>query len=584
MMLLLLTLLQDADRRVLFLTHSAGYEHSVVKRDGDSLSHAERLLTEEAPFAVVATKDCSLINADDLAKYDAVVFYTTGELPIDSAALLEFVRAGGGFVGIHPATDTLYKQSDYGDLVGGYFNGHPWHEKVGVVVEDPTHPAAAHLGAGFEIVDEIYQFRDLRAGSHVILRLDPDRTDMTQGAIEGDAFPLAWTRRVGLGRVFYTALGHREDVWSNPAFMTHLVEGIRWTFGQDDEGFDVIFDGVHTAGWKQAGPGGFAVEDGVARPHGGMGLWYYEHEYENFILKLEFRQEAIGSNSGVYVRFPDPEGDPWNPVKQGYEIQIAGDKPAKNSTGAIYDFKAADEVPLKPAGEWNEYEIIAIGQDYGVRLNGRLINTYTGNRSLRGRIGLQNHDDESIVEYRNVRVKPLSVDAAAYLVLFEGDAKGWRMAGPGEFHLKDGVLTADGGMGLFWHERAFKDFTLLLDWRVEKPENNSGVFVRFPDPGDDPWVAVKEGYEIQICDTADAKHRTGSIYDFKDASDVPTHKPGEWNHYEITVIGQRYTVRVNGKVVNEFEGDRGAEGRVGLQNHDPGSPVSFRNVRVVEYK
>lgn len=580
MMMLLFALLQDDDRRVLFLTHSAGYEHSVVHREGDALSHAERLLTEQAPFAVTATKDCSLINAKELEKYDAVVFYTTGEIPIDLDALTAFVRNGGGFVGIHPGTDTLYKQSDYGDLVGGYFNGHPWHEKVGVLVDDPTHPSAAHLGAGFEITDEIYQFRDLRPGSNVILRLDPARTDMSKG--KGDAFPLAWTRRVGLGRVFYTALGHREDVWTDARFMQHLIGGIRWTFAQDDEGFDRILGG---GGWRQAGPGGFNVKDGVATPFGGMGLWYYDTEYENFILKLEFRQETIGSNSGVFVRFPAPGDDPWVAVKEGYEIQIAGDKPAKNSTGAIYDFKAADEIPLRPAGEWNEYEITVIGQQYTVRLNGRLINTYTGERGARGRIGLQNHDDESIVEYRNVRVKPLPADAAAYHVLFDGrDTKGWAMAGPGEFHLKDGVLTADGGMGLFWHASSFKNFTLLLDWRVEEAEDNSGVFVRFPDPCDDPWVAVKEGYEIQICDTADAKHRTGSIYDFKDASDVPTHKPGEWNHYEITVIGQRYTVRVNGVVVNEFEGERSAEGCVGLQNHDPESRVSYRNVRVVELK
>jgi hypothetical protein len=97
-------------------------------------------------------------------------------------------------------------------------------------------------------------------------------------------------------------------------------------------------------------------------------------------------------------------------------------------------------------------------------------------------------------------------------------------------------------------------------------------------------VAVKEGYEIQICDAAPAKHRTGSVYSFQDASALPTRPPGEWNHYEIRVVGQHYTVRVNGVTVNEYDGDRSERGHVGLQNHDDESRVSFRNVRVTELR
>jgi hypothetical protein len=354
----------------------------------------------------------------------------------------------------------------------------------------------------------------------------------------------------------------------------------------DDEGFTVIFDGKTADGWKQAGPGGFTVAGGAATPHGGMGLWYYEaKKYRNFILKLEFNQEKISSNSGVYVRFPRVDGDPWIPVREGYEIQIAGDKPSKNSTGSIYDFQAAESIPLKPAGEWNEYEIAAVGQHYTIRLNGLRINTYTGSRALEGMIGMQNHDDKSIVRYRNVRVMELPDNAESYHILFDGSGvKGWKQAGPGSLELKDGVLTTKGGMGLFWNEAAFGDFILLLDWKSAKPEANSGVFVRFPDPGNDPWVAVHKGYEIQICDPAPAKHRTGSVYSFQDATEVPTKPAGEWNHYEIRAEGQRYTVRVNGKPVCDYTGDRGLEGRIGLQNHDDGSVVGFRNVRVAALK
>jgi len=164
-----------------------------------------------------------------------------------------------------------------------------------------------------------------------------------------------------------------------------------------------------------------------------------------------------------------------------------------------------------------------------------------------------------------------------------GPLDGWKMAGPGAFVIEDGTLKATGGMGLLWYAvESYEDFRLELEWSVEEPGDNSGVFVRFPDPGDDPWVAVNEGYEIQICDATSPKHRTGSVYSFGASSHVPTKPPGEWNHYSIEVVGQNYTVRVNGETVNRFLGFRSAKGYVGLQNHDDGSPVRFRNIRVTK--
>jgi 3-keto-disaccharide hydrolase len=160
-------------------------------------------------------------------------------------------------------------------------------------------------------------------------------------------------------------------------------------------------------------------------------------------------------------------------------------------------------------------------------------------------------------------------------------ASEWRMAGPGEFVVEGDTLYAQGGMGLYWYaEREFKDFTLELEWKVTDASNNSGVFVRFPDPGNDPWIAVNQGYELQICDTADDKHNTGSVYSFQGPSAVPTKPVGEWNRYTITVVGQLYTISVNGQKVNQYTGDRTLKGYIGLQNHDDGSPVRYRNIRV----
>jgi hypothetical protein len=177
---------------------------------------------------------------------------------------------------------------------------------------------------------------------------------------------------------------------------------------------------------------------------------------------------------------------------------------------------------------------------------------------------------------------------AKWLDLFNGkDMTGWRMAGKGNFTVEDGALVTHGGMGMLWYEgRKFRNFTLQVEWKANHKCNNSGVFVRFPDKSDDPWYAVNNGYEIQIDDCAEKglMFQTGSIYSFHPATKVASRPAGEWNVFEITVVGQRYTVKLNGEKVNEFEGARATEGYVGLQNHDLISRVSFRRVRVKEIK
>ncbi len=412
--------------RVLFLTHSAGYVHRVVKRAlPDELSHAERRLVEAVGerFEVTATQDVAYLGK--LATFDAVVFYTTGELPVDDATkkgLIQFVRNGGGFVGIHCATDTFYEYAPYGEMTGAYFDGHPWNQKVRIRVEDQEHPATKHLGHAFEIHDEIYQFKAWsRADATVLLSLDVKSVDLeTMGVKRADKdFATAWCKEFGEGRVFYTALGHHPHNWEDERFLTHVVEGIAWSMAEpeppierkpDADGFVPLFDAtVGARGWKQAGPGRFEVADGVATPVGGMGLWYFDEVFEDFVLRLEFRQNAVHANSGVFVRFPRVNGDPWLPVNEGYEIQIQGDEPSKHNTGAVYTFKAPSKVTLKTPGEWNAMEIRCEGQTYAVWLNGERINEYVGDRATKGMIGLQNHQDwkNSVVCFRNVRIKEL---------------------------------------------------------------------------------------------------------------------------------------------------------------------------------
>jgi cytochrome c len=180
-----------------------------------------------------------------------------------------------------------------------------------------------------------------------------------------------------------------------------------------------------------------------------------------------------------------------------------------------------------------------------------------------------------------------------YTSLFDGTSASvarWRQAGPGGFvHAPDCTLRSYGGLGLYWYDQGFTDYILKLDWKLAG-DDNSGVFVGFPNPGDDPWVAVNEGYEIQI-DATDAPDRTtGAIYGFQSADlaarDAALKPPGQWNSYEIVVRGQMIAVHLNGTKINQYVNSDPARMRapsyIGIQNHGSGDRVSFRHIRLRE--
>jgi Domain of Unknown Function (DUF1080) len=181
-------------------------------------------------------------------------------------------------------------------------------------------------------------------------------------------------------------------------------------------------------------------------------------------------------------------------------------------------------------------------------------------------------------------------DATNFASIFDGKSlEGWDMAGKGKFVIvrEDKALQSEGGTGLLWYtKKKYNDFVLKLEWKVSKESDNSGVFVRFPYPDDNPSIAVKEGYEIQIDNKADnAIHQTGAIYDFAAPIKKIVLKPlWQWNTMEIHVINQSYNVMINGEKVTEFTGDRLTEGYIGLQAHDDKSKVSFRNIMIKEVK
>ncbi len=217
--------------QLLYFTLSAGYRHDSIPVSREVVT---RLGRNGEAFAVTLSEDVAVFAPDSLSRFAAVMFFTSGELPLSpaqKAGLLAFVKSGRGFVGVHSATDTLYTWPDYLELIGGYFNGHPWHQSATVKVVAPANPLIVGLPRVFALSDEIYQISDFQyRSSEVLLTLDPSSVDLGAAGVHPRFYgwPLAWSRNYGEGRVFYTALGHEAAVWQDERFQRLLLNGIRW--------------------------------------------------------------------------------------------------------------------------------------------------------------------------------------------------------------------------------------------------------------------------------------------------------------------------------------------------------------------
>ena len=181
-------------------------------------------------------------NRKNLDYFDAVMFYTQGDLEISEeqkADLMRFVKEDGkGILVAHSGTDSFRETwPEYIEMVGGAFINHPWHQEIRVRVEDGSHPISRHFPRTFSVTDEIYQLnRYSRDRVRVLLSLDPSSVDLTKKGVQREDrdFALAWVREFGKGRVFTTVLGHRSEVWDNPAIQKMWLEGFRWVVGITD--------------------------------------------------------------------------------------------------------------------------------------------------------------------------------------------------------------------------------------------------------------------------------------------------------------------------------------------------------------
>jgi hypothetical protein len=240
-------------RRLLFFTKSAGFEHSACHREGDQLAHNERVMTEMGEkhgFDVTCTKD-GMVFDSDLDQFDAFFFYTTGDLtqsgtdqqpPMSAKGkerLLAAVAGGKGFLASHCGADTFHsagpareeqKEVDpYIAMLGGEFISHGPQQESRQVIASKTFPGLDGLGRWFDLNDEWYSLKNFPDDLHVILA--QDTLGMDGKDYQRPPYPSTWARRHGQGRVFYTSMGHREDVWTNPIFQQIVLGGLSWAFG-----------------------------------------------------------------------------------------------------------------------------------------------------------------------------------------------------------------------------------------------------------------------------------------------------------------------------------------------------------------
>ena len=238
--------LQSPRKRLLAIGEEKGYRHEAISH---ALATIERLGYDSGLWDTTIRTDTAALtkkkleyNAKNLNDFDAVLFYTGGDLEMDpqqKADFLSFVHDDGkGFVGVHSATITFTSWPEYGEMIGGYFDEHPWGTfDAPIIVEDPSFPGMQQWPRAFVLRDEIYQMKDYsRDRLRVLMRLDPSKLDLKNTKVhraDGD-FAVTWAKNYGKGRVFYSTLGHVPENWDDPRLQQMYTEAIKWALGLID--------------------------------------------------------------------------------------------------------------------------------------------------------------------------------------------------------------------------------------------------------------------------------------------------------------------------------------------------------------
>jgi len=233
-------------KRLLVIGEEKGYRHEAISH---AMATIERMGRESGLWDTVIRTDTECLtkkkleyNAKNLNDFDAVVFYTGGTLEMDDAKKADFLSFihddGKGFVGVHSATITFTQWPEYGEMIGGYFDEHPWGTfEAPIVVEDAAFPGMKQWPKAFTLNDEIYQAKNFsRDNTRVLMRLDAAKLDLNNPRVhrKDKDFAVAWAKMYGKGRVFYSTLGHVEANWDKPEMQTMYRDAIRWALGLVD--------------------------------------------------------------------------------------------------------------------------------------------------------------------------------------------------------------------------------------------------------------------------------------------------------------------------------------------------------------
>ncbi len=436
---------------LLVFTKTEGFRHTSIEPGVEAM----KKICQENGFSLDHSEDASVFTAENLAKYQVMVFLnTTGDILNDAQqqAMESFIRNGGGFVGIHSATDTEYDWPWYGRLVGAYFESHPKVQPAVLHVIDQQHPATEMLPTQWPRTDEWYNFKEMNPEVNVLITLDESTYE---GGKNGEFHPFAWYHDYDGGRAFYTLGGHTEETFSESQFLAHLIGGIKYAAGLESDLYSLknmesnnewksLFDGRTTKGWRnyksETIGSSWVVEDGVlklevepadngrTRAKDGGDIITVD-QFENFELALEWKISECG-NSGIM--FNVVEGADYQRVYHtGPEMQILDNschpdaKIHTHRAGDLYDMIPCSEETVHPPGEWNEVRIKVLNGHTEFYLNGTKVVEFTMfgdewksmiadskfkdmpgfGKFRKGHIALQDHGDE--VAFRNIKIREL---------------------------------------------------------------------------------------------------------------------------------------------------------------------------------
>lgn len=375
--------------------------------------------------------------------------------------------------------------------------------------------------------------------------------------------------------------------------------------------FQKIFDGKTLEGWKALNMSYWSISDGAITGQStretpcilNQFMVWQGGEVADFELKLQFRVKGNGCNSGVQFRSKMREDG----LAIGYQADIFqsggylggvcdelhkrngpellsanGSRTVIDKDGKRTQTKIGNEATLKKWPDWNDYHIIARGHQMILLINGvtasELIDNEEAHFDLKGIFGLQLRAGEPMtVQFKDIFLKELKVEEG-FVPLFDGKTlDGWHLMNGARFVVEDGVMKHQGGMGWLRSEKEYSDFVLRHEFRFLKPKQDGGVFVRSNMEGAN-WPDRK--YEVQIENTERMAKIFGADHDLNVELVQKALKPtGEWNAYEIVLIGSTIEVRLNGELVSKSDKMDGLKrGYIGLQGEN--GAHEYRNFRI----